>query len=772
VHVGKYQLVRKLATGGMAEVFLAKSRGPRGFEKTVVVKRILPHLVEDPQFVDMFLTEAQLAAKLDHPNLVQIFDFGESDGEYFLAMEYIDGPNLRSVAKRCVELDAPIPLTVAAKIIALVCDGLAYAHELVDPESGEPLKLVHRDISPDNILVSRNGNVKLVDFGIAKAATQVHRTQTGLVKGKIAYMPREQLLNKPLDLRTDVYALGVVLYELVTGLRPLDADSDVLLMQAILNEGPIPVSERRPDLPGGLQRAIDTAIAKEREDRHQSCRDMQAELDQFILHSGRPVGSLQLAQLVAQMERPDSGSAREGGRTPPRDVYVATRPISSGRPAAAAPASGEKVVPEATLVLETQPAKLDPARPTERAANGDDAPPEGQARDEDARDREGEPAARAQSQGAVRRDHSEGSRVDQMNTAAAGAPSDPASVAGTASGGPPPARPRPDSARALARRLSSIPPRVLIAAGGAGLIIALVVVGFIVIGSSRPEPVAQAPQRTNGPPTTAVAGQPADSPPPGLPAPEHESIPAAVGPHVAPGPPVASVRRTPSRSRPTAAHDAGEPVAAVVADVPEPVAAPPPPPPSRIDLALYAKLTSGQRKLMDRCDRVEKRIHAAQRAAPDLSGRLSRVRNDVARADTKHRQNVLAVALDEIEYHPSLAGTNPQKEMVANPGVSAATLQASTQPTVATFQPPSQPAAPTAAAPTCHAEMSAECIRLRERLVEVRRRWESSNPPSRAVALSKLLRIQSRIEKMATLSEATAIGSDLDAFESEFIILR
>ncbi|HZN91240.1 MAG TPA: serine/threonine-protein kinase, partial [Myxococcales bacterium] len=206
--VGRYELVQKLATGGMAEVFLAKTVGPGGFEKVLVVKRILPHLVEEREFVEMFLSEAKLAALLNHHNVVQIFDFGQADGAYFIAMELVDGPNLRVLSKRAQELNRPIPFPLCAKIISLACEGLAYAHGLTDPSSGQPLNLVHRDISPDNIMVTRTGGVKVVDFGIAKAASQAHRTGSGVVKGKLAYMPVEQLASSPLDRRTDVYALG------------------------------------------------------------------------------------------------------------------------------------------------------------------------------------------------------------------------------------------------------------------------------------------------------------------------------------------------------------------------------------------------------------------------------------------------------------------------------------------------------------------------------------------------------------------------------------
>src|SRR5262249_50712332 len=162
-----------LGHGGMATVYRARAAGPMGFEKTLVVKCILPNLAQDPQFVEMFLSEAKLAAQLNHPNIIHIFDFGEAEGAYYIAMEYIDGPNLRALMRRAQSLSRPLPLPLCAKIISAACEGLAYAHEFSDPQTGEPLHLIHRDVSPDNILLARNGTVKLVDFGIAKAANQV-----------------------------------------------------------------------------------------------------------------------------------------------------------------------------------------------------------------------------------------------------------------------------------------------------------------------------------------------------------------------------------------------------------------------------------------------------------------------------------------------------------------------------------------------------------------------------------------------------------------------
>src|SRR5437588_327572 len=260
--LGKYKLVKLIAAGGMAEVYLARQAGAAGFEKLVCLKRILPHLARDKQFVDMFLNEARLAAQLDHPNIVQIFDLGEANGNYFIAMEFIDGPNLRSVAKRAAELGELLPTPEVARIVAHAAGGLHYAHELRDPHSRQPLGLVHRDISPDNVLVHKNGSVKVVDFGIAKAAGSSGATRTGTLKGKVAYMPPEQLRGEPLDRRADVFALGVVLYELLAGKRPWEGDSEVALIGRIMTQEPEPLQNLRPETPPLLLAIVERAPAQ------------------------------------------------------------------------------------------------------------------------------------------------------------------------------------------------------------------------------------------------------------------------------------------------------------------------------------------------------------------------------------------------------------------------------------------------------------------------------------------------------------------------------
>ena len=305
--LGKYQLIKKLAIGGMAEVFLARAAGPMGFSKTVVVKRILPHLAEDTSFAQMFLTEARIAAELNHPNIVQIFDFGEDSGTWFIAMEFIDGANLRELVRRGSKAGAAVPFALAARIISQACEGLAFAHDSVDPQTGQPLHLIHRDISPDNIMVSRSGAVKVVDFGVAKAALRGRaETRSGVVKGKLAYMAPEQLANEALDRRADVYSLGIVLFELLSGGEPPFNDtSEAMIIQSILSADPLyPITRFRRDAPMMIERIIAKAMDKDPSRRYANCKAFQADLERFIVSLGEPVQGSSLADLVRRLAGP------------------------------------------------------------------------------------------------------------------------------------------------------------------------------------------------------------------------------------------------------------------------------------------------------------------------------------------------------------------------------------------------------------------------------------------------------------------------------------
>ncbi len=296
--LGRYVLDKKLAQGGMAEVFLARQLGPGGFEKPCVVKRMLPHLSEDMTFIEMFLDEAKLAARLAHPGIAQIIDFGRENNTFFLALEYVAGQNLKQVLEARLARQRPVPLPVAARLVSLVAQALDYAHHAID-EKGQPLDLIHRDVSPQNVMVAANGEVKLIDFGIAKAKTDSHRTVAGTLKGKYAYMSPEQLRTSKIDQRTDIYALGLVLYELITShpAVPPNDNMNALLMAAAQRKY-APVDQFRPETPLPLRKVLDKALALEPKDRFQKARDMSSALEEYLSGAGIKVKPSDLAALV------------------------------------------------------------------------------------------------------------------------------------------------------------------------------------------------------------------------------------------------------------------------------------------------------------------------------------------------------------------------------------------------------------------------------------------------------------------------------------------
>ncbi|MFT3841562.1 MAG: serine/threonine-protein kinase [Myxococcaceae bacterium] len=285
--LGRYELQSKIAVGGMAEIWLARQAGPAGFTKQLVIKKILPHLAVDKTFVDMFLNEGRLAALINHPNVVQVFELGEEAGNYYLVMEHVPGWSLRAILRRSHELQEPIPHAVTAYLVIGLCLGVHAAHELHDA-NGQALKLVHRDVSPENVLVSRSGSAKVTDFGIAKATAAASGTRPGETKGKLAYMPPEQLLGKPLDRRADLYAVGAVLHELITGQRAFDVPADAALSLSILKEKPPPLRLLRPDAPAALQAIVDRALEKEAEKRYPDALALAKDLEAFAGSTGEP----------------------------------------------------------------------------------------------------------------------------------------------------------------------------------------------------------------------------------------------------------------------------------------------------------------------------------------------------------------------------------------------------------------------------------------------------------------------------------------------------
>jgi len=297
VRFGKYLLMDKIASGGMAELFLAKQTGLKGFEKAVAIKRILPALTQDPEFVGMFINEAKLAALLSHQHIVQIFDLGTTEGFYYIAMEYVMGKDLRTLVQRSQARSLPLTPGHALLIASRICAGLDYAHRKKDMQ-GRDLHLVHRDVSPQNILLSYEGEIKLVDFGIAKASTQTTETRTGTLKGKLSYMSPEQATGKPLDHRSDIFSLGIVLHELVTGRRLFTGNNEFAIIEQVRQAQIAPPSNSNRDLPPEIDELVMKALAKNPADRFQHASDMELAIDHLIAAKGYAFSSLSLANYM------------------------------------------------------------------------------------------------------------------------------------------------------------------------------------------------------------------------------------------------------------------------------------------------------------------------------------------------------------------------------------------------------------------------------------------------------------------------------------------
>jgi len=273
--MGPYLLREKLALGGMAELFLADYIREDNFRKTVAVKRVLPHLAASPEFTKMFVREARLAALLQHPNIVQIIDFGKIQGIYFIAMEYIHGRNLGEIMATVKEgLSSDQAVFIASK----VCLGLQYSHSKKDEESGEQMDIVHRDISPQNILVSFQGEVKISDFGISKSRSEPSLTRTGMIKGKLSYLAPEQALGQTVDHQTDIFAFGIVFYEILSGRRLFKFADDIEAMRSIPEVDIAPIRELRPDIPDELNAIVMKCLEKDKDLRYQSAQEVQADL--------------------------------------------------------------------------------------------------------------------------------------------------------------------------------------------------------------------------------------------------------------------------------------------------------------------------------------------------------------------------------------------------------------------------------------------------------------------------------------------------------------
>ena len=296
---GKYLLLERIAVGGMAEVFVAKAFGVEGFERLLAIKKILPTMGEDAEFISMFVDEARIAVQLSHANIVQVLELGKHDENLYIAMEYISGRDLRQLIERFRKQKQPMPIPQACLMVAEVCEALDYAHRKRDA-SGRPLGIVHRDVSPQNVLVSFEGETKLIDFGIAKAESRLQKTQAGILKGKFSYMSPEQVKGLPIDGRSDIFAAGILLWELICGEKLFTGDSDFAILEKV-RQGlvPAPRSVTRA-CPEGLEKVILKALATEPTQRYQTASELHDDLMRFARVGDVVFGSRLLAEWMRE----------------------------------------------------------------------------------------------------------------------------------------------------------------------------------------------------------------------------------------------------------------------------------------------------------------------------------------------------------------------------------------------------------------------------------------------------------------------------------------
>lgn len=358
VRFGKYDLMEKIASGGMAEIWLAKQLGVGGFSKLVVIKRIHKHLSHDEEFVAMFINEARVAAQLTHQNIVQIYDFGEVQGAYYIGMEYIHGKDLKTIYNRCRMLNVKIPLELSLHIIQQICNGLDYAHRKRD-YNNRNLDIVHRDVSPQNILISQEGEIKITDFGIAKAATQLRATQAGTLKGKIAYMSPEQAWGKEIDRRSDIFAIGIIFYEILMNKRLFLGASDLETLENVRQCHRISLRDEDAAIPAEIERIVRKALEKDVQQRYQNAREMYQELEMFSIQSGflhQPYHLAEFLRNISQdkpVEDPELKSLRQSS-SPLRPPA----PIEQASESAQSPARDARPGKPVTRIRRSQPEPL------------------------------------------------------------------------------------------------------------------------------------------------------------------------------------------------------------------------------------------------------------------------------------------------------------------------------------------------------------------------------------------------------------------------------
>jgi len=308
----RYRVIDRLAAGGMAEVFRAESAGLEGFKKKVAIKRVLPHLSEKKRFISMFLDEARLSAYLSHSNCVQVFDIGVGDNTYFIVMEYVDGADLKVVMEWMRKSNRIFPVEHAVYIAVKICEGLSYAHELTD-ESGKSLAIIHRDMSPPNVLITKYGEVKIVDFGLAKASTQLEKSEPGIIKGKFSYLSPEAATGQDVDIRTDLFAVGVILWEMLAGRKLFQGESDFETVRLVQKAEIPPIDQFHPNVNATLRAIIAKGLARDPAHRYQTARDFGRELTTWLFATATTVGAFDIANMVQSVVKDKQKSRHDVG---------------------------------------------------------------------------------------------------------------------------------------------------------------------------------------------------------------------------------------------------------------------------------------------------------------------------------------------------------------------------------------------------------------------------------------------------------------------------
>ncbi len=349
---GKYVLLERVSVGGMAEVFKAKSFGVEGFEKILAIKRILPSMADDADFIEMFIDEAKICGQLNHANICQIYELGRVNESHFIAMEFVWGKDVLQMQNRFRKLRMKMKPEMAAYIACKICEGLDYAHKKKDAQ-GKPLGIIHRDISPQNVLVSYEGELKVIDFGIAKAASRSSKTQAGVLKGKFGYMSPEQVRGLPLDRRSDIFAIGTILYEMLTAERLFYGDSDFETLEKVRNVEVVPPSQANPAVPKSLEKIIMRALSKDVETRYQWPSEMAEDLNGFLLSHDPAFTAQNLAQWMREQFAVEMKRERlvldEQQKVTREMVAANSQPIqvtkAGTRPPQVSPAGGRATMP-------------------------------------------------------------------------------------------------------------------------------------------------------------------------------------------------------------------------------------------------------------------------------------------------------------------------------------------------------------------------------------------------------------------------------------------